>query len=258
MRKIVGIAVAIVISPSIFNQGAAKAGEVKLLSALVMKPALIELAVEYERASGQKLAISYDAAGAVRNRIESGEAADVTIIQKRAVEALIKEGKITPGSNVILARSGVAAAVRQGAPKPDISSVEALKRALLATKSVAYPVPDAGHASGIHFRGVIERLGIAKEVDAKAKFIEGTVAEFAAHDSADIVISQPMEILATPSYELVGWLPSELQDYEGFTWAAGITTNSKEPAAAKALVQFLTSPVAAAVIKVKGMEPAAK
>jgi molybdate transport system substrate-binding protein len=129
---------------------------------------------------------------------------------------------------------------------------------LLATKSVAYPVPDAGHASGIHFRGVIERLGIAKEVDAKAKFIEGTVAEFAAHDSADIVISQPMEILATPSYELVGWLPSELQDYEGFTWAAGITTNSKEPAAAKALVQFLTSPAAAAVIKVKGMEPAAK
>jgi molybdate transport system substrate-binding protein len=102
------------------------------------------------------------------------------------------------------------------------------------------------------------RLGIAEEVDAKAKFIEGTVAEFAAHDSADIVISQPMEILATPSYELVGWLPSELQDYEGFTWAAGITTNSKEPAAAKALVQFLTSPAAAAVIKVKGMEPAAK
>src|SRR5262249_2237783 len=112
--------------------------------------------------------------------------------------------------------------------------------------SIAYPVPDAGHASGIHFLSVIEHLGIAKEVNAKAKFMEGSVAEFAAHDTAEIIISQPMEILATPGYELVGWLPSELQDYEKFTWAAGITTDAKEPAAANALVQFLVSAAAAA------------
>ena len=145
-------------------------------------------------------------------RIQSGEPVDTAIIQKPAIEALIKEGKMASGSNVVLARSGVAAAVRQGAPKPDIASVDSFKRALLEAKSIAYPVPDAGHASGIHFLGVIERLGIVQKVNSKAKFMEGSVAEFAAHDSADIVISQPMEILATPGYELIGWLPEELQD----------------------------------------------
>jgi molybdate transport system substrate-binding protein len=198
----------------------AQAGEVKLLSALVMKPALTDLADSFERTSGHKLTIAYDSAGAVTKRIQSSEAADVAIIQKPAIEALIKEGKIASGSNVILARSGVAAAVRQGAPKPDIGSVGALRQTLVAAKSIAYPVPDAGHASGIHFLGVIERLGIAQQVNAKAKFMKGTVAEFAAHDSAEIVISQPMEILATPGYELVGWLPEELQNREGFHPAA--------------------------------------
>ena len=257
MKRFLGIALAVAISASISNLGAAQAGEVKLLSALVMKPALIALSGDFERTSGHKLVISYDSAGAVRNRIQSGEAADVAIIQKPAVEALIKDGKINRGSNVVLARSGVGAAVREGAPKPDISSVAALKHALLTAKSIAYPVPDAGHASGIHFRGVIEQLGIAKEVNAKAKFMEGTVAEFAAHDTAEIIISQPMEILATPGYELVGWLPSEVQDFEKFTWAAGVTTNAKDPAAANALVQFLAAPAAAAVIKAKGMQPGA-
>jgi len=198
MGRIFGIAPAVAILSSVCHQGAAQAGEVKLLSALVMKPALTALAGDFERTSGHKLTIAYDSAGAVTKRIQSGEIADVAITQKPAVEALIKEGKIASGSNVILARSGVGAAVRQGAPQPDISSVDALKRTLLAAKSIAYPVPDAGHASGIHFLRVIERLGIAQQVNAKAKFMEGTVAEFAARDSADIVISQPMEILATP------------------------------------------------------------
>src|SRR5437870_8236955 len=234
MKTIFGIALAI--AASVGNQGPARGDEVRLLSALVMKPALTDLAGSFERSSGHRLTISYDSAGAVTKRIQSGEMVDVALTQKPAIETLIKEGKIASGSNVILARSGVGAAVRQGAPKPDISSVDALKRTLLAAKSIAYPVPDAGHASGIHFLGVIERLGIAQQVNAKAKFMEGTVAEFAARDSADIVISQPMEILATPGYELVGWLPEELQDRERFTWALGVTANAKEPEVAKALI----------------------
>jgi molybdate transport system substrate-binding protein len=246
---------AVAIAVTVCGLGSAQAGEVKLLSALVMKPALTELTANFERSGGHKLTITYDSAGAVAKRIQSGETADAAIIQKPTVEAFVKEGKIVSGSNVILARSGVGAAVRRGTPKPDISSVEALKRTLLAAKSIAYPVPDAGHASGVHFLGVIERLGIAQQVNAKAKFMEGTVAEFAANDSADIVISQPMEILATPGYELVGWLPEELQDRERFTWAIGITANAKDPEAAKALIRFLSSPAAAAVIKAKGMEP---
>jgi len=255
MNKILGVALAIAISASVCNQGTARADEVKLLSALVMKPALTDLASTFERTSGHKLTIVYDSAGAVTKRIQSGETVDLAIIQKPAIEALIKEGKMASGSNVILARSGVAVAVRQGSPNPDIASVDSLKRTLLEAKSIAYPVPDMGHASGIHFLGVIERLGIVQQVNSKAKFMEGSVAEFAAHDSADIVISQPTEILATPGYQLVGWLPEELQDRERFTWAAGITANAKEPEAAKVLIQFLSSPAAAAVIKKKGMEP---
>jgi molybdate transport system substrate-binding protein len=255
MSSAFGIAVAIAISASFCAQEAAQAGEVKLLSALVMKPALTDLAGSFERTSGHNLTIGYDSAGAVTKRVQAGEAADVAIIQKPAIEALIKEGKIASGSNVVLARSGVAVAVRQGAPKPDIGSVDALRETLLAAKSIAYPVPDAGHASGIHFLGVIERLGIAQQVNAKAKFMEGTVAEFAAHDSAAIVISQPMEILATPGYELVGWLPEELQNRDGFTWALGVTVNAKDPEAARALIRFLSSPAAEAIIKAKGMEP---
>jgi molybdate transport system substrate-binding protein len=255
MSRALGMALVIAISASPCIQGAAQAGEVKLLSALVMKPALTDLAGSFERTSGHKLTITYDSAGAVTKRLQSGETADVAIIQKPAIEALIKEGKVASGSNVILARSGVAAAVRQGAPKPDIGSVGALRQTLLAAKSIAYPVPDAGHASGLHFLGVIERLGIAQQVNAKAKFMEGTVAEFAARDSAEIVISQPMEILATPGYELVGWLPEELQNREGFTWALGVTANARDPEAARALIRFLSSPAAAAIIKAKGMEP---
>jgi len=257
MRSGLGIALVTSIPVAVFSLIGAQAGEVKLLSALVMKPALVEIAGEFERSSGHKLIIDYGSAGAVRNRIQSGESADVAIIQKQAIETLITEGKIRAGSNLIVARSGVGVAVPRGAPKPDISSVDALKRSLLAANSIAYPVPDAGHASGIHFLGVIERLGIAKAVNDKAKFMDGSVAEFAAQNTADMIISQPMEILATPGYVLVGWLPSELQDFEKFTWAVGITTVAKEPEAANALVRFLASPAAAAVIRARGMEPGA-
>jgi len=152
-----------------------------------------------------------------------------------------------------IARSGIAVAVPKGAPKPDIGSVEALKRSLLAARSISYPDPAMGHASGIQFRAVLQRLGIADQVNAKARLQKGTFAESLAEDHADLGITQPMEILATPGFELVGWLPAELQDYERFTWAAGVTANAREPAAAEALIRFLSSPAAAAVIRKKGM-----
>ena len=232
--------------------GAANAAEVKLLSAAILRPALTELAGEFERMTGHKLTISYGEAGAVRNRIQGGEIADVAIIQKPAVEALSEQGKIARGSIVTLARSGVAVALRKGAPKPDIGSVDALKRSLLAATSIAYPDPTGGGAVGVHFRGVIERLGIAQEVNAKAKLRNPSLAR----DEVEIVITQAAEILAEPNLDLVGWLPDELQDYNAFTWAAGVTANAKEPDAAKALIQFLSSPTAAVVIKKRGMEPA--
>jgi molybdate transport system substrate-binding protein len=152
-----------IIKPQV-NAGAA---EVKLLSAAVMKPVLVDLASEFERATGHTLTITYESAGVVRDRVQAGENTDVAIIQRPVVEALLKQGKFRPGSTVTLARSGVGVAVRAGAIKSDISTVEAFKQSLLAAKSIAYPDPAAGHASGIHFRGVLERLGIADQVNAR-------------------------------------------------------------------------------------------
>ena len=235
----------------------AGAAEVKVLSAAVLKPALNELAPQFERATGHTLALTYESAGVVRKQIEAGEVADVAIIQKPVVETLAQQGKIAAASVATLARSGVALGVPAGRPKPDVSSVEALKRSLLAEKSIAYPDPTLGHASGIHFRGVLDRLGIRHDVDAKAKLMKGTVAEFAAHDSADLIVSQPMEILATPGYELVGWLPEELQDRARFTWSAGVPATARAAEAGQALIRFLVSPTAAEIIKRRGMEPGA-
>jgi len=249
--KIVVAALVIVVGLA----GRAGAAEVKVLSAAVLKPALNELAPDFERATGHTLAIAYESAGIVRKHVEAGDAADVVIIQKPVVETLAQQGKIVPATVATLARSGVAIGAPAGRPKPDVSTVEALKRALLAEKSIAYPDPSLGHASGIHFRGVLERLGIRHDVDAKAKLMKGTVAEFAAHDSADVIVSQPMEILATPGYELVGWLPEELQERARFTWSAGVPATATSAEAGQALIRFLVSPKAAEVIKRRGMEP---
>jgi molybdate transport system substrate-binding protein len=238
---------------AIFNVNAANVAEVRLLSAEVMKPALAELTGEFERMTGYKLTISYDSAGKVRTRIQGGEIADVVIIQKPAAEALSEQGKLA--SVITLAQSGVAVAVRKGAPKPDIRSVAALKRALLTARSIAYPDPGRGAASGIHFRNVIERLGIAQEISAKTKLMKGTLSEFVIESEAEIAITQPMEILAEPSYDLVDWLPDELQDFKNFTWAVAVTANAQNLDAAKALTQFLSSPTAAQVIKKRGMKP---
>lgn len=232
--------------------GAANAAEVKLLSAEVMRHTINELAGEFQHKTGHKLWVSYDSAREVRNRIEGGEIADVTIIQRPTLEALSEHDKITRGSIVPIARSGLALAVRKGAPRPDISSVDGLKRALLAAKSIGAPDPARGAASGVHFQRVIEQLGIAHEVKAKLTFTSPSVAR----DVFDVFVSQPTELLALPGQDLVGWFPDELQDYSAFTWAAAITAHANEPIAARALIQFLSSSTAAALIRKRGMQPA--
>lgn len=236
----------------------ADVGTLGLLSALVMKPALCELADAFSRTTGHALTIGYDAAGAIGDRIRKGEVFDAAIVQRRVLEALAQEGTIATSSMATLAQSGLAVAVRKGAPRPTIEPVDALKQSLLAAGSIAYPNPAMGHASGLQFQEVVEQMGIGHSVRSKTKFMKGTLADFAQRDEAEIAITQPMEILAAPSYDLVGWLPPELQDEVGFTWAAGVSANAREPDAARALIEFLSSPAAAAVIKAKGMVPEAE
>ena len=237
-------------------QSAAIAAEVKVLSAAVMRPVFSELTEPFEQSTGHKITISYVPAGAARRRIEAGEAFDVAIVQRPAAEELARLGKIEPRMTT-LARSGLAVAVRRGMPKPDIATVDAFREALLGARSISYPDPAEGHAAGALFRQIIERLDIAEQVNAKAVLQKRAFSESPPSDQADLAIAQPTEIFITPAFEMVDLVPEDLQDYNRFSWATGIATNSKEPAAAAALIRFLTSSRAALVMKKKGMEPGA-
>jgi molybdate transport system substrate-binding protein len=235
----------------------AGAAEIKVLSAAVMKPVFSELADQFQQMTGHKLKISYVPAGAARSRVEAGENFDVAILQRPAAEELAQLGMIDSRGMTTLARSGLAVAVRRGMTKPDISTVEAFKQALLVARSISYPDPAQGHAAGALFRDIIDRLGIAAQVNAKAKLQKRAFSESPPEDYGDLAIAQPTEIFITPSFELVDLIPEDLQDYNRFSWATAVATVAKEPAAAAALIRFLTSSKAALVMKKKGMEPGA-
>jgi len=235
----------------------AHAAEIKVLSANVFTGVLDELAADFERTTGHKVTIVYGTAGAIRNRVQAGEFGDMAILTRPMMDEVLRQGRVTPGSTVDLARSAVGVAVRKGAPKPDISSVDAFKRSLVAAKSISYPDPARGGATGVLFTRVLERLGMTDEMKSKTRI--PPVGQFAvdvvARGEAEIAISQPMEVLGQPGVELVGLLPSQLQDPPNFIFSAGLLVVAKEPQPAKALIQFLSGPAAASVLRAKGMSP---
>lgn len=187
-------------------------------------------------------------------RIQKGETADLAITGSGALDELVKQGKILAGSRRVLARCRVGVAVLAGKPTPDISSVAAFKRTLLAAKSVGYTQEGA---SGMHFAGVIERLGIAEQVKAKAvRQPGGLIGELVAAGKAEIAIQQIPELMAVPGIELVGPLPDEIQLVT--VSSAGIFTGTKQAEAAQSFIQFLVTPAAAQVMKAKGLEPMAQ
>ena len=224
---------------------------VRLLTSNAMHGVLDELLPEFERTSGYAVSVSYDPAQIMMKRIRAGETADLAILGQPAIDELAKLGRIMSNSRRTLARCRVGVAVRAGAPKPDIDTVDAFKRALLAAKSVAYT---QSGASGIHFSGLIERLGVAAEVKAKAVTRPGgLIAELVASGEAEIAVQQIPELMAVGGVELVGALPQELQLVT--VVCAGIFADAKQLQAAKALLDFLSTPDAARVMKTKGQEP---
>lgn len=237
-----------------------QAAEIKLLGAVGVREVLLELGPRFERATGHTLAMTFDASGVIVRRIDRGETVDVVIILRSALEALRQSGKISPDSLSDLASSVAAVAVRHGAPKPDISSSDAFKRMLLEAKSIARPNPADGGASGVHIEQVLQRLGILDEIKAKtidfgwAGDPQAMPGYKVATGRADIALHQLQELLAVRGIDIVGPFPRDLQG--SFIFSAGIATGTKEPDASKALVNFLRTPEAAAVIKTKGMEPA--
>jgi molybdate transport system substrate-binding protein len=216
---------------------------------------LSELAPQFERATGHKVTIKFVSGPVVRREIDAGEAFDVAISLPEVIDDLIKSGKIAAGSRADIARSGVGVSVRAGAAKPDIGSVKAFKRTLLNAKSVAHSKEGA---SGTHFMAVLDRLGIA--ADMKPKLIgspagAGGLVSPVVKGEAEIVVGTVSAIME-PGVDLVGPIPEELQSWANF--AAAVGTAAKEAEAGAALITFLTTPAAAAVIKAKGMEPLAR
>ena len=235
--------------------GAAKAAEIKVLSTVALKAALDEeLLPQFAKSGESKVVIKYGAAAALKQQIEGGETFDVAILTPAAVDDLIKQGKIVTGSRTNVARTGVGVAIRQGAAKPDISTVDAFKRTLLDAKSIAYGDPALGGASSIYFAGVLQRLGIAEAVKGKTKLTAaGESAQPVAAGEAELGIGQISEIVPVRGAELLGPFPGELQVYTAFT--AGTAPNAKDAAAANALIKFLTTPAAAQILKKRGLEP---
>jgi molybdate transport system substrate-binding protein len=234
---------------------AASAAELKVLTTPALTEVWHELAPRFE-ATGHKLVIVYAPSGAIAKRVLEGETADLLVSTPAGIDALIRDARVIAGTNTPIARSGMGVAVLKGAPKPDISTPEAFKRALLAAKSVAYSDPAAGGASGIHLAKVLERLGIASEVAAKGKLGRGIpVATFVVKGEADIAIQQMPELMHVEGVEIVGPLPGDLQNIT--TFAAGVPNTSTHADAAKALIRFLQSPDSAAVIKKHGLDPVA-
>lgn len=224
----------------------------KVLTSNSMRAVMDELVPQFERASGHKISISYDPAKLMLSRIRSGETADVAILGSSVIDELAKEGHIGSDTRMVLARCGIGMAVRAGAARPDIDSVEAFKRALLSARSIAYTIDGA---SGMHFAGLIERLGIAENLKASARRRSGgLIGELVASGEAEIAIQQIPELMAVRGIDLVGPIPAELQKIT--VVAAGVFGDAREPQAARAFLGFLSEPAAAAVIKSKGLEPA--
>ena len=235
---------------------AAEAADLKVLSTNSMRAIMEDLGPKFELATGHKLAFTFATLGGAVKRVQGGEAADVVIIPQPGIDGFVKDGKTVAGNVIVVARSGTGVAVRKGAPKPDISSPEALKRALLAAKSVSYSDPALGGASGIHFAKVLDRLGIANEMKSKTVFAipPNTIELMVANGEAEIGVTSTQGIIAVAGIELVGLLPGDLRDT--IVFSAAIMAGAKDTAASKALVDFLRTPDAAAVIKAMGMEPA--
>jgi len=229
----------------------ARAEELQVWTTRAIATVLAEIGPQFERATGHRLDVYSGLPDDFEKRLKAGLALDLLISGSAPVDEWIKQGRLVAATRTGIARSGIGVEVRAGARKPDISSVEALKRALLDAKSIAY----LNVGSGIYIHGLLERIGIADAVKSKViRPQSDIVSELVAKGEVELGMVVITQILTTKGVELVGPLPREIQFYVDFDAAVG--ANSKAPGAARQLIQFLSGPAAVAVIKKQGMEPA--
>ena len=231
----------------------AHGAEIKVFTTRAIATVLREVGPDFERATGHHLEVTSDIAIRMVRRIRAGEPFDFLVAAPGQIDELIKEGRIVSATRTDLARSGIGVQVRTGARKPDITSVETFKQALLDAKSIAYLKEGQ---SGVYLSGMIERLGIAEAIRSKVTRPDtDIVSELVARGDVELGMVVITQILTTPGVELVGPLPPEIQSYITFT--AGVGTSSREPGAAKDLMGVLTGPAAIQVMRSQGLEPPA-
>jgi molybdate transport system substrate-binding protein len=241
----------ILLAATLLLPGLAGAAEIKVISTQATQEAYLELVAQFEKASGHKVATFFSGTLNVQKRLADGEPYDMIIMAGPAIDEQIKLGKALAGSRVDFAQSGTGLAVRKGAPKPDISSPDALKRTLLAAKSIGYSTGP----SGLYMLSVFEKMGIADQVKGKLKQTPSGVfvGTLIANGDAEVGFQQISELVHFAGIDYVGPLPGSLQRMTMFS--AGIHSGAKQVDAAKALVKFITAPAAASIIRKHGLEP---
>ena len=252
MTKATTAAVAFGIAALLVSGHTASAADLKVMASNAIKSALEELAPQYEKASSNKITFSFKAAAELKSDIEKGEAVDLAILTAGGIDDLIKQGKLTADSRVDVVGSSIGLAVRKGAPKPDISTIDAFKKTLLAAKSIGYVEQGA---TGSYLKQLFAKLEMTEALSTKLVLLPSAnpAAKAVGNGEAEIGMTQISEILPYATAELVGPLPAGAQQVTTFT--AATASASKQGDAAKALVTFLRSASAAAILKAKGLDP---
>jgi len=214
-----------------------------------MRALMVEAVPLFERVNGTKVDVQYRLTSVLTKEIEDGAAFDIALLPRPELDALVRAGKIVAGSQTDMTRSAVGLAVRAGTAKPDIATVGAFKRTLQQARTIAY----SDGPSGLYIAGLIDRLGLGEEMRPKTKLTSGPVAELVASGEAEIGMQQIVAILPVVGAELVGPLPSELQNV--IVYAAGVASRAGDAAAARAFIGFMATPEVGSVIRAKGMEP---
>jgi molybdate transport system substrate-binding protein len=244
-------AISFTITSALLLPGAAGAVEIKVLSTQATEQAYRELVPQFEKTSGHTVTTIFTGTLDLQKRIAAGETYDLILMAGPAIDDFIKAGTIVPGSRVDVAKSGVGVGVRAGAPKPDISTTDAFKKALLAAKTIGYSTGP----SGVYVTGLFQRLGIADQVKPKLKQTPTGifVGSIVANGEAEIGVQQVSEMSQFPGVDYVGPLPADIQQITVFS--SGLQVGAKQADAAKAWVKFLTAPAAASAFKSKGLQP---
>lgn len=229
----------------------AAGGEFKVLATNALRTVILDRIPQFDLARGHTTSVDFGSANSILSRTLGGESADLVIATGTVIDELVTRRKVIAGSRVDLASAGIGVCVRAGARRPDVASVEAFRRALLEARSVAYTLTGQ---SGVYFASVIERLGIAAEVKAKAKVIVGgLIGEVVARGDAELGVQQISEILAVPGVDLAGALPPELQRMTLFS--AGVCTGTRQAETAQSLIRLLAAPDTARIMRAKGLQP---